>query len=216
MKINKRNKQPRNCSICKNSYQPKYNDTGGTVCPICYPEWKREYYRLYELNKRNKVKKITHCVYCNTDLRGTGKQSYCSDCVKEHTLKLMEKDRRKKGVAKRGKSGPEKIIFNKIKEIFPDDIVINQDRKTIKNPMTNHCLELDIFNKTKKFAIEVNGPTHYMDIYGEKQLLEVKERDMIKEIQCKENDIKLISVKVQTVHDIDWSFLDELGGYYTT
>ena len=60
-------------------------------------------------------------------------------------------------------------------------------------------LELDCYNEELRLALEYNGIQHYkytpyFHVNGEIDLLKQKERDIKKQILCKENDIKLIVV----------------------
>ena len=75
--------------------------------------------------------------------------------------------------------------------------IIENDRTTILNPNTNKYLELDILFPCKTKAIECNG------VYWHDRP-EVKERDKIKQDQCKEKDIKLL-----TITDEEWNFNQE-------
>ena len=60
--------------------------------------------------------------------------------------------------------------------------------------------ELDIYTPALKIACEINGPTHYLPIYGLGALLKVQKRDKDKKRQCKILGIKLyiINVSLQT------------------
>lgn len=84
------------------------------------------------------------------------------------------------------RSLPEYQIYNYIKQNY-DGIILLNDRKTLKNPLTNYFLELDIYLPDMKKAIEFNGK------YWHKNE-RMKERDLYKKTLCKENQILLLSI----------------------
>lgn len=67
---------------------------------------------------------------------------------------------------------PQQVLFDLLKESFPALDYLYNDRTIL--PST---LELDIVIPSLKIAIEVNGPTHYMPIFGQTKLEDVKLRD---------------------------------------
>ena len=71
-------------------------------------------------------------------------------------------------------------------------VIIENDRTTILNPNTNKYLELDILFPCKTKAIECNG------VYWH-SLPKAIEKDKIKQKQCKDKNIKLL-----TILDTDW------------
>jgi very-short-patch-repair endonuclease len=68
-------------------------------------------------------------------------------------------------------------------------VYVRNDRNVIKP------LELDFYFPDLKFAVEINGPTHYRPIYGEEALAASKARDKRKRDLCKKLGIKLRVVK---------------------
>lgn len=66
---------------------------------------------------------------------------------------------------------------------------VRNDRTAIKP------LELDFWIPELKYAIEINGPTHYKPVFGEESLASQKARDKRKRAACKELGIKLRVVK---------------------
>lgn len=69
---------------------------------------------------------------------------------------------------------------------------IENDRKTILNPNTNHYLELDIYFPERKIAIEYNGSYWH-------NLEERRNNDNIKKEVCEKLGIELI-----TIEESDW------------
>lgn len=70
------------------------------------------------------------------------------------------------------------------------DFLFN-DRKAIR-------MELDILVNKLGIAFELNGPTHYLPIYGEKSLKKVQKRDRLRCLTCYTNSIDLYSINVST------------------
>lgn len=56
-------------------------------------------------------------------------------------------------------------------------------------------LELDFYFSDYKYAVEINGGTHYFPIYGEDALAAQKKRDSRKRRRCKDENILLRVVK---------------------
>jgi hypothetical protein len=72
-------------------------------------------------------------------------------------------------------SFPEDFLFEKLSEQFPSLIILRNDRKALKSGY-----EIDIYIPALRFGIEVNGPVHYMPIFGEERLKSVKFKDCYK------------------------------------
>jgi len=71
-----------------------------------------------------------------------------------------------------------------------DNISCVRNNRTILKP-----LELDFWFPEIKFAIEVNGRTHYRPIFGSKKLKDSQSKDRLKRKKCKTKGIKLRVVK---------------------
>ena len=81
-------------------------------------------------------------------------------------------------------------IFNKpFTKIRPD---------FLKNDVTQHNLELDVYNEDLQLAIEYSGRQHYEFVpffhKNYEAFLNQKYRDEMKKTKCKENGIKLIEI----------------------
>ena len=66
----------------------------------------------------------------------------------------------------------------------------------IKYNKTDIGYELDINIPELNLAFEINGPTHYMPIYGEADLLRRQKIDKEKIVECKSRKIKLIIIDI--------------------
>lgn len=116
---------------------------------------------------------------------------------KEEILKRSEKLRRSRGEMPRGMSGTEKIALGFIQELFPNEEIRTNDRKTIKNPYTDTFLELDFYIPNQSLAIELNGPTHYKPIYGEAKFKRQQKNDQLKRDLCASQNITLIEIPLE-------------------
>lgn len=89
------------------------------------------------------------------------------------------------------RSSAEYFISQDLKSLFPNHKVRHGERP-IRHP-NGSFLELDLQIPELKFAIEVQGPTHYSDLYGNYE--EVKRRDEYKKQWCQERGIKLMPIE---------------------
>lgn len=109
------------------------------------------------------------------------------------------------------------VIYEIKKNIFPNEIVESNNRNTIKNPLTNKYLELDIIIKNLNFAVEYNGKQHYFYIpyfHRKKNTFEdLKNRDLAKIEECKKKNIKLLIIsyyiKYENFKDYIMNFITE-------
>lgn len=90
-----------------------------------------------------------------------------------------------------GGSTPEKELLRYIKTLY-SGVVVENDRKTIRNYWTNRPLELDILLPDLKKAIEYGAEYYHRDDY-------TKWKDMMKIKQCEQKNINLIFID-----DNDW------------
>jgi hypothetical protein len=83
-------------------------------------------------------------------------------------------------------------LFNEIKELFPDEVIIQHGK-----PSWLGQQHLDIFFPKRNIGIEYQGQQHLepVDYFGgEKGFKELQERDMRKKKLCEENSCELIYV----------------------
>ena len=76
------------------------------------------------------------------------------------------------------------IILNE----FPNLQIIENDRTTIKGG-----LEIDLHIPSKNVAIELNGPCHYIPIFGTKELEKTQNKDLIKQQNTSELIMKYLT-----------------------
>ena len=76
-------------------------------------------------------------------------------------------------------------------------------QKTFSDCKYKSLLFFDFFIPAKNLCIEYDGEFHYKSIYGKKQFEELKYRDNIKNLYCKENNIKLIRIAYTEFNNIE-------------
>lgn len=143
-----------------------------------------------ETNSRRRLptnQKVEYaCTYCDKKFlkyKGTvhSEKVFCSHkCVGTYYSKFSKR---------KARSNLELFISKKLEENFPYLEVIHSDK--------NQCngLELDFYFPAINLAIEINGPVHYLPIYGDKYLLSIQERDERKKNICLLKHIALFHVQ---------------------
>ena len=89
-----------------------------------------------------------------------------------------------------GRSFVEDILFADIKKLFPNELVEKNKRLNELRSDKNRPLEFDIYIPGINVAIEVQGPQHFRNIYGDNSRL--VECDIMKRNWCVTNKICLI------------------------
>lgn len=67
-------------------------------------------------------------------------------------------------------------------------------------------LELDGYCEELKMAFEYDGEQHFLPIRhwgGENRLHKTQERDKLKDVLCKQNNVELLRISYKQVEDID-------------
>lgn len=86
----------------------------------------------------------------------------------------------------------EKYLENQLKQLYPNLQIITNNKEAINS-------ELDFYFPQLKFAIELNGPTHYEPIYGNEKFEKIIQNDKQKIIKCYEQGIELLVIDVSKV-----------------
>ena len=104
--------------------------------------------------------------------------------VKWDKKKLMKSDKRSK----------QWQIFNLIKQIYPNDEVIEEFNHPLLTRISSKPIEFDIYIPDKNIAFEYHGKHHYEDLpaFGPAELYQI--RDEEKEKLCKDNNIPLVII----------------------
>lgn len=189
------------CSMCGVKYEQKRRPIENPKCKKCQKKLSSRKY--YENNKEKfkedpKVRKIQNKRYYekHKEVIKIKKKKYYED-NKEHILEMCTQYRRSKGELPNGLSGTEKIALTFIQELYPNLEIRTRDRRTIKSPITNAYLELDFYIPSLRLAIELNGPTHYLPIYGQAKFERQQRNDQLKRDLCKQQGITLVEIPLE-------------------
>jgi hypothetical protein len=120
-------------------------------------------------------------------------QSYSFKLINEviaDYLNNIKDDIRRKKLKAGGRSYMEDMIYNDLLAIYPSVQIDRNKRLDKMRSDKNKPLEFDLYVKEKSFAIEVQGPQHYKEIYGSNERLKTNDRFKIE--WCKKNKINLI------------------------
>lgn len=163
-----------------------------------------------EKNRYEERKRKGLCVTCSA--KALDNYIYCENClIKNKGFDNI--DDYNKYIGKR-KPLVERILQDYLKDIIMDKSLVFNSRKILGSR-----LELDIYSKDKKIAIEVDGAFHHTSVkVGKKfsNLEKQKERDRKKENLCEKNginlyrlnifeyDIESISKKVKYIVDVNY------------
>jgi hypothetical protein len=88
------------------------------------------------------------------------------------------------------KSQAETQLVEIIKKDFPDLYIKENDRKVLNG------LELDLYIPDKNVGIELNGPCHYIPIFGEEELSKTKNKDIIKKETMQKLKIHFFQINI--------------------
>lgn len=110
---------------------------------------------------------------------------YCSKgCrMKHYNANILERTANQRSKA-------EDILFGMIVADFPTLNVLANDRETLDG------LEIDLYIPSANLAIELNGPVHYMPIYGDERLEQVQMKDARKHLELHQRGIRLLVLDI--------------------
>lgn len=108
---------------------------------------------------------------------------------KEQTKKLLNK-RLTNDLVTQGRSQGEELIIALLRLSFPGLKIVRNDKSVLGRQ------EIDIHIPTHKIAIEVQGITHYREIYGAQRFIESQERDARKKKNLEELGFTLIEINI--------------------
>ena len=170
------------------------------VCPQCNSDFERQ---INFVNRNKKYNYINFCSYGCAMLNKVLKQEVrCLNCdtsfykllnqIKKYPNHFCSSscvttynNKRKTWGTCRSKL--EFYIEEQLKSELPHISFLANNKETIGS-------ELDFYFPDLKLAIEINGPTHYLPIYGEKKLSQTQANDKLKRIACEKASITLATV----------------------
>ncbi|MDY3560123.1 Uma2 family endonuclease [Gemmata sp. JC673] len=89
-----------------------------------------------------------------------------------------------------GKSVAEKLVRRHLQLIFPDITITSNHRPAQLRSRKGRPLEFDLWLPDFKLAIEVQGPQHFREVYGDNTALVAN--DQHKREWCAANEVKLV------------------------
>jgi len=130
---------------------------------------------------RMQHKIIVQCVSCNKDIlcSKTRPRKFCSGSCRNNFNNKVIKGTRSKV----------EILFERELNLKFSKLEFNLNDRQILNG-----LELDFYFPSLSAAVEFNGVWHLKPIRGEEKLKATQQRDIVKAIQCKEKNIKLLTL----------------------
>jgi len=98
-------------------------------------------------------------------------------------------------------SKAEKILSDLIKEHYPNLEIHNNVRNILDGN-----LEIDIYIPLLKLCIELNGPVHYIPIYGQEKLISTQNKDLQKQINIQRLGYHLVIVDISRINSKQATF----------
>jgi hypothetical protein len=101
----------------------------------------------------------------------------------------MRYNNKHKRTNQNNRSAGEDYLISLIAGDFPDLRIEKNIRKILPSGR-----EIDIFIKSLNLAIELNGPIHYLPIFGDEKLKQVQHSDILKQLEINALGIRLIVI----------------------
>ena len=171
----------RECEVCGEKFKVKQNNKDS------------HRYCSHKCRGKSDQKRIeVPCMWCGNIVEKIPahikKTTFCScSCRAKHHIRLRQGFRRSYG---------EKFLTDLIQKDFPSLTLLENKKNLLPSG-----LEIDIFVEDKNLAIELNGPCHYFNIYGEETLLNVQSRDAIKQTEIQKKGYQFIVLNISTSSD---------------
>jgi hypothetical protein len=213
--VNKTKHQVLQCDLCNATFSRREKEIKKSNKHFCSNKcsatyWNAIKYPIKDIPSPPKISKKVECIcgtcskifyrYVSNMQPNKCGLRFCSrTCQAIHANKTWNKSPRF-GI---NKSRCETILKNIILTAFPSIIIKENDRTIIPN-----SLELDLYFPEKKVAIELNGPCHYIPMFGSDELNKTQSKDLLKIKYCQENNIKLFIINVMGVKNQKQMLLD--------
>ena len=179
---------PLNCCYCKILY---YKKRTLVKRESLYYECKYNYCTSDCHNKSRVVSSVEPCKNCNNLVtripseKRKSKNVFCNrSCAASYNNKHKQYGTRR--------SKLEQYLEAELRSLYPNLKIIVNSKKEIDS-------ELDFYFPELKFAVELNGPTHYEPIYGQEKFERITLNDRQKIIKCFQKGIELLVIDVSKV-----------------
>ncbi len=155
--------------------------------------------------------RVFECPHCQSPVRRFKKDVrksktglfYCSkSCrMKHYNANILTRSSNQRSRA-------EDLLMELIKTDFPALEAIANDRTRLPSK-----LEIDILIPAANLAIELNGPVHYLPIYGEERFRKVQGKDALKSREIHEQGLSLMVLDVSRLNSAK-QLRETLSKYY--
>lgn len=184
------------------------SDLAKLICFHCKKTFLLEKFRVERCIKRGTGKYCSRT--CARHATRTSKEVFCANCqtlFRKHAIEIKRtathfcsrscstkyNNRLKKlGVTRRSKA--EDYFCSLIQKDFPNLKILQNSRDFLPSN-----LEIDILIPEYKLAIELNGPIHYLPIYGDSKLKKVQMADKQKQVEIQNMEYKLLIIDISNV-----------------
>jgi hypothetical protein len=176
---------PLNCCSCERLY---HRTKKRVKSDVFYLHMKRNFCSIQCFNE-TKVKSCSEqCRNCGkVTLRSPSERKKSKNVFCNHSCAATYNNKNKKYGIRRSKL--EIFLEKELKILYPNLEIIANGKEAIKS-------ELDFYFPQLKFALELNGPTHYEPIYGLEKLTQIQRNDKQKFKLCHEAGIELAIIDV--------------------
>lgn len=183
---------PLTCSHCSTIYYRTKRNIRGS---ILYRGRESQYCSYACCGESTKTSVTEPCANCQNAVtrrlaeRKSVKNVFCdSSCAASYNNKHKQYGIRR--------SKLEAFLEEELKKKYPALEIVANGKEAVGS-------ELDLYFPQLRFAIELNGPTHYEPIYGNDKFEKIVANDKQKMIRCYEAGIELMVIDVSKVHHIN-------------
>lgn len=161
------------------------------------------------------------CKHCGENFSWhTKSKKYCPDCVNirkfeankrwaernKELLSQVKKEWEEKNPDRRAQSRVSQRRKNKVvnqsdvyelmKELYPENEVIQDDKAALKPLLGGKPFEIDVFIPELGIGVDIKGKVHFEPIYGEEALIKIQFRDRMKELLYQHYGLEILDLDV--------------------
>lgn len=187
------------CKFCGKTVKRRPTELGKNT--FCSYRCSGFFYNTPKKKIRNSTKKLRPNTLANVNCSNCGKTIQRDRYAREHhkffycnrscQAIYANKTYNRAGRFGRNRSKAEDELSALISTEFPNMGLVKNDRSTIVGG-----LELDLWLPSVKIAIELNGPCHYIPLFGTAELTRTMSKDEIKKQECQRLGIRLFIINI--------------------